>query len=100
MNLADISKLGVANPFRQRYDNFIGGRFVAPAKGEYFANVTPISGQPFCEVARSTAEDVELALPPVLLAVTVQVRVDPLSADRISYVELIAPLIGVPPRFH
>ncbi|WP_338764283.1 aldehyde dehydrogenase [Massilia sp. METH4] len=62
MNLADISKLGVANPFRERYDNYIGGRFVAPSKGEYFANVTPITGQPFCEVARSTAEDVELAL--------------------------------------
>jgi aldehyde dehydrogenase len=62
MNLADISKLGVANPFRQRYDNYIGGAFVAPIKGEYFANVTPITGQPFCEVARSTAEDIEAAL--------------------------------------
>ena len=62
MNLADISKLGVANPFRQRYDNYIGGRFVAPLKGEYFPNVTPITGQPFCEVARSSAEDIELAL--------------------------------------
>ena len=62
MNLADISKLGVANPFRQRYDNFIGGAFVAPVKGEYFPNVTPITGQPFCEVARSTAEDIEAAL--------------------------------------
>ncbi|MGV8894616.1 MAG: aldehyde dehydrogenase [Burkholderiaceae bacterium] len=62
MNLADISKLGVKNPFKQRYDNFIGGKFVAPVKGEYFANITPITGQPFCEIARSTAEDVELAL--------------------------------------
>jgi aldehyde dehydrogenase len=62
MNLADISKLGVANPFKQRYDNYIGGRFLAPVKGEYFANVTPITGQPFCEVARSSAEDVEAAL--------------------------------------
>jgi aldehyde dehydrogenase len=62
MNLADISKLGVANPFKQRYDNFIGGKFVAPVKGEYFQNITPITGQAFCEVARSTAEDVELAL--------------------------------------
>ena len=62
MNLADISKLGVANPFKQRYDNYIGGKFVAPVKGEYFANVTPITGQVFCEIARSTAEDVELAL--------------------------------------
>src|SRR5471030_921805 len=62
MNLADISKLGVANPFKQRYDNFIGGKFVAPVKGEYFGNITPITGQVFCEVARSTAEDIELAL--------------------------------------
>ena len=62
MNLADISKLGVKNPFKQRYDNFIGGKFVPPVKGEYFANITPITGQPFCEIARSTAEDVELAL--------------------------------------
>jgi len=62
MNLADISKLGVANPFKTRYDNFIGGKFVPPTKGEYFANITPITGLPFCEIARSTAEDVELAL--------------------------------------
>ena len=62
MNLADISKLGVANPFKIRYDNFIGGKFVPPVKGEYFANITPITGLPFCEIARSTAEDIELAL--------------------------------------
>jgi aldehyde dehydrogenase len=62
MNLADISKLGVANPFKARYDNFIGGKFVAPVKGEYFPNITPVTGQVFCEIARSTAEDVELAL--------------------------------------
>jgi aldehyde dehydrogenase len=62
MDLADISKLGVANPFKQRYDNYIGGAFVPPVQGQYFANVTPITGQPFCEVARSTAEDIELPL--------------------------------------
>jgi len=62
MDLADISKLGVANPFKQRYDNFIGGQFVPPVEGRYFPNVTPITGLPFCEVARSTAQDIELAL--------------------------------------
>lgn len=62
MNLADISKLGIKNPFKQRYDNFIGGKFVAPVKGEYFENVSPIIGKAFCEIARSSAEDVELAL--------------------------------------
>ncbi|MET0963409.1 MAG: aldehyde dehydrogenase [Noviherbaspirillum sp.] len=62
MNLADISKLGIRNPFRERYDNFIGGKFVPPIKGQYFENISPVIGKAFCEVARSTAEDVELAL--------------------------------------
>ncbi len=62
MNLADISKLGVANPFKPRYDNYIGGTFVAPVKGAYFGNITPITGEVFCEVARSGPEDIELAL--------------------------------------
>ncbi len=46
----------------ERYDNFIGGHWVAPVNGEYRANLTPITGQPFCEVAHSTPEDIELAL--------------------------------------
>ena len=50
------------SPFKTRYDNFIGGKFVAPVKGQYFDNITPITGAKVCEVARSTAEDVELAL--------------------------------------
>lgn len=48
--------------FKKRYDNFIGGRWVSPVNGEYFENVTPVTGQAFCEVARSSAEDIELAL--------------------------------------
>ena len=48
--------------FKKRYDNFIGGEFVAPAKGMYFENPSPVTGQVFCEIARSTAEDVEKAL--------------------------------------
>ncbi|MGQ9364848.1 aldehyde dehydrogenase [Azospirillum sp. ST 5-10] len=48
--------------FRPRYDNFIGGQWVAPLDGQYFINITPISGKPLCEVARSQAADVELAL--------------------------------------
>jgi len=45
-----------------RYDNWIGGERVAPVKGQYFENVSPVTGQPFCEIARGTAEDIELAL--------------------------------------
>ena len=48
--------------FKPRYDNFIGGEFVAPVKGQYFENPTPITGQTFTEIARGTAEDIELAL--------------------------------------
>ncbi|MET7303308.1 aldehyde dehydrogenase [Embleya sp. NPDC005575] len=48
--------------FEPRYDNYIGGKWVPPVQGRYFEDITPVTGQPFCEVARSTAEDVELAL--------------------------------------
>jgi len=46
----------------ERYDNFIGGHWVAPVSGEYRANLTPVTGQPFCEVAHSSPDDIELAL--------------------------------------
>jgi len=49
-------------PIKARYDNWINGRYVAPTRGQYFDNPTPVTGQTLCEVARSTAEDVELAL--------------------------------------
>ena len=48
--------------FEPRYENWIGGQWVPPVKGEYFENPSPVTGQVFTEVARSTAEDVELAL--------------------------------------
>lgn len=48
--------------FQSRYGNYIGGKWVPPVKGSYFVNVSPVNGQPFCEVARSTADDIELAL--------------------------------------
>ncbi|ADG80628.1 Aldehyde dehydrogenase (NAD(+)) OS=Tsukamurella paurometabola (strain ATCC 8368 / DSM / CCUG 35730 / CIP 100753 / JCM 10117 / KCTC 9821 / NBRC 16120 / NCIMB 702349 / NCTC 13040) OX=521096 GN=Tpau_4058 PE=3 SV=1 [Tsukamurella paurometabola] len=48
--------------YQSRYDNLIGGQWVAPVQGRYFENPSPVTGQVFCEVARSTAEDIELAL--------------------------------------
>ncbi|WP_018333199.1 acetaldehyde dehydrogenase ExaC [Actinomycetospora chiangmaiensis] len=48
--------------FKPRYDHWIGGEYVAPVKGQYFENPTPVTGENFCEVARGTAEDVEKAL--------------------------------------
>lgn len=52
------SRLGT----RDRYDNFIGGEWVAPKSGQYFDNISPINGQVFNQVARSNHEDIELAL--------------------------------------
>ena len=48
--------------FKQRYDHYIGGTFTPPASGEYFANLTPITGQNYCEAARGNAEDIARAL--------------------------------------
>ena len=53
---------GAKVSFKPRYQNFIGGQWVEPVKGEYFENVSPVTGQVFCEVPRSTAEDIERAL--------------------------------------
>ena len=47
---------------RERYENFIGGEWIAPTTGEYSENVTPSTGEPFCEVAHSGEQDIELAL--------------------------------------
>ncbi|MEJ7138002.1 aldehyde dehydrogenase family protein [Amphibiibacter pelophylacis] len=48
--------------YQARYDNFIGGQWRAPVKGQYFDVITPITGKPYTQAARSTAEDIELAL--------------------------------------
>jgi len=48
--------------FKSQYDNFIGGKWVAPIKGQYFENISPVDGQVFTEVARSTKEDVDHAV--------------------------------------
>lgn len=48
--------------FKPQYDNFIGGKFVAPVSGEYFENTSPIDGKVFTRAARSGKEDIELAL--------------------------------------
>ncbi|MDL2339482.1 MAG: aldehyde dehydrogenase family protein, partial [Pseudomonadota bacterium] len=61
MDMLEPGKFGTAVAFKKRYGNFIGGEWVAPIKGQYFDNITPITGKAFCEIPRSTAEDVERA---------------------------------------
>lgn len=48
--------------FKARYENFIGGEWVAPVNGQYFDNPTPVTGEVICQIPRSGAEDIELAL--------------------------------------
>ena len=48
--------------FRDKYDNFINGEWVAPVDGEYFDNLSPIDGKTICQVARSKEADIEKAL--------------------------------------
>ncbi|WP_340539258.1 acetaldehyde dehydrogenase ExaC [Nocardioides sp. GXZ039] len=45
-----------------RYDHYIGGEWVAPVKGQYFENISPVNGKPFTEIARGTAEDIDAAI--------------------------------------
>src|SRR5580692_11097103 len=55
-------KLSETASFRPRYGNYIGGRWVEPVSGQYFENVTPVTGKVFCEIPRSNAQDVDRAL--------------------------------------
>lgn len=60
--MSDTSTIQAPATFKARYDNFINGQFVPPVQGKYFDNPTPVTGEVFCQVARSTSEDVDNAL--------------------------------------
>jgi aldehyde dehydrogenase len=57
-----INGISYESPFKKRYDNFIGGAWVAPVDGQYFDNITPITGQLLCQVPRSNEKDISKAL--------------------------------------
>ncbi|MEL6304039.1 MAG: aldehyde dehydrogenase family protein [Bacteroidota bacterium] len=56
------SKALVKPQFKKQYDNYIGGKWTAPVKGQYFENISPVDGNSFTKVARSTKEDIDLAI--------------------------------------
>ena len=62
MRYVDPNQPGSKVQFKAQYENFIGGQWVAPVKGEYFDNISPVDGKVFTKVPRSSAEDIELAL--------------------------------------
>ncbi|RVT93023.1 aldehyde dehydrogenase [Sphingomonas crocodyli] len=73
---------------RSKYDNFIGGDWVAPVQGRYFDNPSPITGKTVCSIARSSAEDIELALDAAHKAKESWGRTSP--ADRARILNLMA----------
>lgn len=62
MQYANPNTDGAVVNFKERYDNFIGGEWVAPVNGAYFDNVSPVNGKVFCQIARSDGADINLAL--------------------------------------
>lgn len=62
MDAPNLRKLGVDYQFKEKYDNFIGGKWVPPVDGQYLDNITPITGEVFCKFARSNEKDINLAL--------------------------------------
>lgn len=64
MDASELKRLGIdiEFPYKSKYDNYIGGKWVPPVNGRYFENVSPATGKVFCSVARSDADDIELAL--------------------------------------
>ena len=85
--------------FRSRYEHYIGGQWVPPVRGQYFENVTPVTGKVFCEVARGTAEDIDAALDAAHAAAATWTKTSPAEravilnriADRIEqHLEMIA----------
>lgn len=62
MIYAQPGTAGALVNFKEKYANFIGGKWVAPVNGKYFDNRSPVNGQNFCKIPRSDAQDIELAL--------------------------------------
>jgi len=62
MDMAELAHLGIANPYKKQYGNYIGGEWVAPIDGQYFDNLTPVTGSAFTRIPRSNAKDIEAAL--------------------------------------
>ncbi|MUL48525.1 aldehyde dehydrogenase family protein [Mycobacterium sp. CBMA293] len=74
---------GSVMTYPARYDNFIGGEWVAPGAGRYFENRTPVTGQVFCEIARSDESDIEKALDAAHAAAPAWGKASPAARARV-----------------
>ncbi|GAB6070374.1 aldehyde dehydrogenase [Thiomicrorhabdus hydrogeniphila] len=62
MQYANPNTAGAVINFKERYENFIGGEWVAPVDGQYFDNISPVTGNAFCQIPRSNEKDINLAI--------------------------------------
>ncbi|OKH79772.1 aldehyde dehydrogenase [Mycobacterium sp. ST-F2] len=74
---------GSVMTYPARYDNFIGGEWVAPAAGRYFENRTPVTGEVFIEIARSDESDIEKALDAAHAAAPAWGKTSPAARARV-----------------
>ncbi|MFI6607518.1 aldehyde dehydrogenase family protein [Streptomyces sp. NPDC050507] len=79
---------GAIVSYESRYDHWIGGAYVPPARGQYFENPSPVNGRPFTEIARGTEADVERALDAAHAAAPAWGAVS--AADRATVLNRIA----------
>ena len=86
-----MDKLQGRLAIKSRYDNFIDGKWVAPVRGQYFDNISPVTGKAICQIARGTAEDIDLALDAAHRAKDAWGRVS--SAERAKLLNKIADVI-------
>ena len=88
MDAKTESSSALRHPFKQRYENFVGGKWLAPVAGNYFKNPSPITGDTICEVLRSDAQDIEKALDAAHAAKDAWGRASP--AERANILNRIA----------
>lgn len=62
-NVLTTASNAVERPrFKDQYENYIGGKWTPPVRGEYFENTSPVDGQVFTRIPKSTEEDINLAI--------------------------------------
>lgn len=83
MRYANPNTDGSKVNFKSQYENFIGGEWVAPVKGEYFDDISPVDGKAFAKVPDSTSEDIELALDAAHLAKDAWGKTSPMERSNI-----------------
>lgn len=83
MRYANPNTDGSKVQFKSQYENFIGGEWVAPVKGEYFDDISPVDGKAFAKVPDSTSEDIELALDAAHLAKDAWGKTSPMERSNL-----------------